>query len=146
MAATKKFKFLEIVTAEAAFQAFGKNLNNLFENCALAVTETMTNIKKIKPKTKKAIALKDKDLKALLVAFLNEIVYLKDAEQLLFSKYKVRVTQGKNKIWNLSAKLAGQKINPAVHQLRADIKAVTWHMFALEQKGKGWTARIVLDV
>ena len=44
----KKFRFLEnIATADAAFEAYGKDLNELFESAALALFETMAETKSI---------------------------------------------------------------------------------------------------
>jgi len=140
-----KFKSLDIVTAEAAFEAYGKNLDEVFANSALAIAETMTNSAKIKPKIKKSIKLVNSDLNTLLVDFLNEIVRLTDTDKLFFSKFKIKITDAGG-TWILQAELAGEKINPKKHELRADIKAVTWHMFELKKGRTGWTARVVLDV
>jgi len=30
--------------------------------------------------------------------------------------------------------------------MRADVKAVTYHLFAVERGGDGWRARVVLDI
>jgi len=140
-----KFKSLDIVTAEAAFEAYGKNLDEVFANSALAIAETMTDSAKIKPKIKKSIRLVNSDLNTLLVDFLNEIVRMTDTDNLFFSKFKTKITDAGG-TWILQAVLAGEKINPKKHELRADIKAVTWHMFELKKGRTGWTARVVLDV
>ena len=142
-----KFNFLEkLVTADIAFEAFGKNLKELFENSALALNETMVDTKTVPPKIKKIFKLQNADLNKLYMDFLNEIIYYKDAESLLFSKYKVKVEQ-KDKLMKLSAEIYGDKIDWQKHKLLADAKAATWHMFKLEQKkGKGWRAQVVIDI
>ncbi|MEM4714159.1 MAG: archease [Candidatus Nanoarchaeia archaeon] len=143
----EKYRFLEnLVTADIAFEAFGKNLNELFTNSAMALTTTMADLKTISPKTKKIIKLQNTDLSALLIDFLNEIVYYKDAEALIFSKFKITIKQ-ENKLWKLIAELVGENINWKKHKLKADVKAATWHLFDIqERKGKGWRAQIVLDI
>ena len=141
----RKFKSLDIVTAEPAFEAYGKTVDEVFANSALAIAETMTDSAKIKPKIKKSIKLVNSDLNTLLVDFLNEIVRMTDTDKLFFSKFKTKVTDAGG-TWILQAELAGEKINPKKHELRADIKAVTWHMFELKKGRTGWTARVVLDV
>ena len=141
-----KFNFLEkLVTADIAFEAFGKNLNQLFENSALALNETMVDTKTVSAKTKKIFKLQNAELNNLFIDFLNEIIYYKDTDSMIFSKYKVKVEQH-DKLWKLSAEISGEKIDWKKHKLLADAKAATWHMFELQKKGKGWRAQVVIDI
>ncbi|MEK6835742.1 MAG: archease [Nanoarchaeota archaeon] len=138
----KKFKFLEdVAIADIAFEAYGKNLNEVFENSAYALFDATANIKTVKQKIKKVIKLKNKDEKDLLYNFLSELIYLKDSKQLIFSKVKVNIKNDK-----LQATLYGDKINPEKQELRNDIKAVTLHMFNLEKTKTGYKITTVLDV
>lgn len=140
-----KFKFLEeIATADVAFRAFGKNESELFENAALAVEETMVKTKGVKQKVRKEINLADVELDRLLFDFLSELVYLKDAETLFFSKADVKIE--KNKGYKLKAKIAGETIDPKKHELRNDVKAVTLHMFEVKKTKKGFEATVILDI
>lgn len=140
-----KFKFLEeIATADVAFEAYGASERELFENAALAVEETMVGTSKVKPSTKKRIEVEADELDKLLFDFLSELVYLKDAEALLFSKFDVDIK--KNTRYKLTAEVAGEQLDPARHDLRDDIKAITWHMFKLEKTPKGLKCRIIVDV
>jgi len=142
-----KFRFLEkAVTADVAFEAFGKNLNEVFANSALATTETMVDTETVMPRMQKMIKLQNKDLNALLIDFLNELVYYKDAEQIIISRFEVNIKKKDNGIYVLTAKIAGEHIDYKKHQLRADVKAATHHMLELKQHGKQWTARVVLDI
>jgi SHS2 domain-containing protein len=144
--AKQKFKVLEkLVTADTAFEAYGKNLNELFSNSALALCSAMVEPKTVAAKVKKIIKMQNKDVNALLIDFLNELVYYKDAESVLFPKVKVKVAE-KDGLYRLAAEAAGDEIDFKKHKLRADVKAATWHMFELKQKGKDWIARVVLDI
>ncbi|MFH0869012.1 MAG: archease [archaeon] len=143
-----KFRFLEkAVTADVAFEAFGKSLNDVFQNAALATAETMVDTDTVSPKLQKMIKLQNKDLSALLIDFLNEICYYKDAEQMIICKFEVDIKQNKEtKIYLLTAKIGGEHLDYKKHLLRADVKAATHHMLELKQHGKEWTARVVLDI
>lgn len=142
---SKKFKILEeIATADVAFEAYGSSESELFENAAFAVEETMVDTSQVKPKVKKKIEVEADELDKLLFDFLSELVYFKDAEALLFSKFSVKIK--KNKKYSLTAEVAGERFDSAKLELRADIKAITWHMFKLEQIPKGWKCRIIVDV
>jgi SHS2 domain-containing protein len=52
------YKFLEgIVTADLAFEATGKDLNDLFTNAALAVLESQVKLETVEPKVTKKIVM-----------------------------------------------------------------------------------------
>ncbi len=143
---SEKFKFLEGITeADYAFEAFGKDLNELFENSASAVMSAQADVKTIKTKEKKEVKLKNEKVETLLFDFLQEIIYYKDAEVLLFNKAKVKIRKVKNE-YELVATLEGEEINQEKQKLGADVKAITYHMFEVEQTSKGWRAQIILDV
>jgi SHS2 domain-containing protein len=140
-----KYRFLEgIVTADLAFEATGKDLNELFTNAAMAVLVSQADVKTISPEMTKKISLENADAGQLLFDFLNEIIFLKDAKQLIFKSVNVSVS--KNKAYKLVAELKGEQINPAKHKLGNDLKAVTMHKFSLEQTTKGWKCLVVIDI
>ncbi|HLG23611.1 MAG TPA: archease [Candidatus Nanoarchaeia archaeon] len=140
-----KYKFLEdIALADIAYEAYGKNLNELFENAALAIFELSAELKTVDAKKSLKVNLKHKNLDNLLYDFLSEILYLKDAKYVVFKEVKVTITEGK--INKLSALLKGDRINSGKQHLENDIKAVTMHLFELKKEKKGYKARIVVDI
>lgn len=142
----KKFKVLEdIAIADIAFEAYGKDYNELFENCGLAIFEESADIKKIKANEKKKINLKSDNIEDLLFDFLSEILFLKDVHSMIFKNSKVNITENKGK-FKLKAELSGQNIDRIKHELRNDIKAITLHMFKIEKTKKGYKALFVVDV
>src|SRR3989338_1348954 len=115
--------FKDVAIADVAFEASGRNLKELFESAGLAVTNTMVrDLKKVKPKVTKIFRIKSDTLENLLYNFLHEIVFLKDAKLLLFSKYSVKIDE---KNFSLVAKASGEE---------------------LKKKGNKWIARVILDV
>lgn len=143
-----KYRFLEnIATADVAFEAYGKTLEELFENCALALTAVMVDPKTVKPISQVAtFHISQPTIEDLLFKFLSELVYRKDTEQLLFLKLQVKIKKLDVEGWKLDADLWGEKIKPKKHKLRADIKAVTWHMFKIEKIKNGYKAQVILDI
>ncbi len=139
------YKFLEgVVTADLAFEAAGKDLNDLFVNAALAVLESQAKLETIEPKVAKKIVMENDDVGQLLFNFLNEIIFFKDAEQLIFKTVKVSIA--KNAKYQLVAELKGEKIDPKKHKLGNDLKAVTMHKFNVEETPKGWKCLVVIDI
>ena len=46
----QKYKFLDDITSDVMFEAYGKDLKELFENAAEALFSVICKIKKVKPK------------------------------------------------------------------------------------------------
>ena len=139
------YKLLEdIAIADIAFEATGKTLGELFESCAIAFSDISANVKKIQPKVKKEIRIDADTIENLLYNFLGELIYLKDAEQLLFVKYQVKIKRTKN--YELAATAYGQNLSEIRKELRNDVKAVTMHYFGIKQEGNIYKATVVLDI
>ncbi len=139
----KKFEFLDITTADTAFTAYGKDLNELFANAALAMFEVMVNTKQIKPSMERKIEVKAEDLEGLFFQWLNELLFYYGAENLAFSKFEVKVDEKKIQ---LKAKCFGEEIKPEEHEVRTEVKACTYHRLEIKKIDKKWKAQVILDI
>ncbi len=138
------YKFFDH-TADVLFEAEGKDLGELFEAAGLATEETQIDLKGVKQEVEKKIELEKDNIEMLLFDFLQELIFLKDSELLLFSEIKVNITE-KNKKYFLKAELKGEKIDPNRHELKVDVKAVTLHRFEVKKTANGWFCRVILDI
>lgn len=139
------FKILpDTATADVAFEARGETLNKVFEDSSKATSSVMVDLKTVRPRIKKSFSKQHKTLEGLLYAVLDELVFLKDAQSLVFSSFLIRIKKGRLNWADVISK--GEKINPKTMNLRNDIKAVTWHQFSLKKKKAGWVAKVILDV
>ncbi len=139
------FQYLEeIATADVAFRAKAATIEELFIECALATFEAMVNTKKVRVRTSKEFTLESMELEELLIEWLSRLVFFKDAEGLVFSKFDVRIK--KNKLYRLTGRAGGEEVDMERHELRSDVKAVTYHRFELREKEGGWEATVVLDI
>ena len=140
-----KYKFLEdVAIADIAFEAYGKDMNELFENAALAIFELSAKIGSIQAQKKLEFKLEDEKIDNLLYDFLSEILFLKDSKYMVFKKIKVEIQ--KNERYNLKAVLEGDSINPQKQKLENDIKAITMHMFEVKKEKNQWKATVVVDI
>ncbi len=141
------FTFLEdIAIADVAFEATGKTLEELLESAALAVTNTMVkSLDSVKHRVEKKFAVEGDSSEKLLFNFLQELIFLKDVELLLFSKFELDVMPKKDKL-QLMVKAYGEKLDMKKHELLVDVKAVSMHNFKVEETKDGWIASVILDV
>ena len=136
---TKKYVFLEH-TADIKIKTYGKNINEIFENFALAVSNYLARGKKIKSKIKKIIKLSGDDKEALLYSFLDELIYLLDAKSFVVNKAKVKIEDNK-----LEALVYGD--DASKYKDLDYIKAATYsEMYIKQKKDRVWEAQVVLDV
>ncbi len=144
------YKFLEGLTmADVAFEATGKTLEEMFASAADAMMSTQVKgLKKVEHKVEKDFSLKAADEERLLHDFLQELIFFKDAERLLFSSYELEITKGAGVKggYVLKAKARGEPLDMKKHELLVDVKAVSWHRFKVEKTAKGWKAVVIIDV
>ncbi len=139
------YRYLEDISfSDAAFEASGSTLEELFRDAAIAAFGVMADTKTIKPLLTREIVLENEDVDRLLIDWLSELVFLKDSESLLFSVFDINIS--KNDVYVLKGAAKGEKIDREKHNLRSDVKAVTYHMLDVRKTGDKWTARVVLDI
>ena len=142
-----KFKFLAH-TADRKFQAFGKTLEEVFENSALALFNIVYG-GKIKNKIKFKIHAKGRDLENLMYNFLEEFLVLIDGNNFLpfkiinFNLDTPRKGTSK-KAFKIKAEVVGD--NAKNYNVSEHVKAITYNeMFIKKINGK-WTSQVVLDI
>ncbi len=141
------FKYLEdIATADVAFEAWGKTLEEMFVSAADATMNTMvTDLDTIDAKEVRKFRLESYAIDMLLFELLQELIFFKDAQNLLLRVPRVEV-QGEEGRFTLSAEAYGEEINPEKHDLIVDVKAVTLHRYRVEKTASGWECTVILDV
>jgi SHS2 domain-containing protein len=136
----------ELTVADIAFRAWGRDLKETFVAAADAVMNTMVeDIEAIQPHDIRTFRVAHEALDLLLFNFLQELIYYKDAEQLLLRIQELRLTDDRQP-YTLHATAVGEPIDPHRHPMRVDVKAVTLHRFSLTQTDSGWEAMVILDI
>ncbi|MBI2264237.1 MAG: archease [Armatimonadetes bacterium] len=133
-------------TADIQLVSGGASLEDAFEQAALGLFSFITETKRVQPKSQYPVSLEATDPEALLVAWLNHLLYLHDADRLLFSRFAVQEITSTS----LQAILFGEEYDKTRHVMKDMVKAATWHQVKISQetkKGKPWVeAKIILDV
>ena len=133
-----KYKFFPH-TADIKFRAYGKTLDEAFENVVLAVSEIMGQGEKIKRKKKKIISVEGNDKESLLYNFIEEIVYLYDAEHFVTAKAEVKIKGN-----DLRATFYGD--DGENYRSLDHIKAATYAEMYVRKGKNGWEVQAVVDV
>jgi len=137
----KKYEFIEH-TADLGFKAYGSSLEELFEHAAEAFLEALVALESVKERTERSIEVEADGLDNLMVSWLAEFLYLYDTERLVFKSFQVKRIENNR----LEAKARGEVLDPARHEVKTGIKAVTYHKLYVKEKGGDWEAQVILDI
>jgi len=141
----KRFEFLEH-TADLYIAAYGKNLEEAFENAAYATFEGMTDLDKVQTKLEDTVEVEGYDEQALLYNWLEALLVKFDLTDNLYSRFKIASIDKTSGGFKLKAKIWGETFNPKKHSSKVGVKAVTYHqMLILKEKGL-ITVKFILDI
>ena len=127
--------------ADVGIRATAAGLSSAFEDAAIALTAIVTDPKNVQPLECVKLECDAEDEELLLVNWLNSIIYEMATGKMLFGKFEVNIEN-----LTVSAKIWGEKIDPARHSPAVEPKAVTYNQLSVkEEKGK-WTVQCVIDV
>ena len=90
-----------------------------------------------KPRIKKTFEAEEPDGESLLVAFLSELVYYAEQENMGFDDFVIEIKND-----TLKVEMEGAPLQ----SLSKTIKAVTWHKLEIRESARGLEVEIVFDV
>jgi SHS2 domain-containing protein len=129
-------------TADIGLHAYGRTLPELFINAAAGMESLMVAPAQIQSQVSREVRVEGHDLVALLVSWLNELIFLFDTDYLLLKQFELsEFTET-----SLRATVAGEPYNADRHDLSSAIKAVTWHEAEIRPIADGYQARIIFDI
>ncbi|PIN91968.1 hypothetical protein COU61_01685 [Candidatus Pacearchaeota archaeon CG10_big_fil_rev_8_21_14_0_10_35_13] len=130
-------------TADIKFKAWGKSLEGAFKNAALATIGAMTD-DELTGRIKKEVVVEGKDYESLLYNFLEEIIYLLDAEELITTEVKnIVIKTAKDK---LTLNCTFMVNDSGRYEYKEHIKAITYNDMEITNDKEKWTIQVVLDV
>ena len=141
----KRFEFLEH-TADAYIAAYGKTLEEAFENAAYATFEVMTEAEKIETLDEESVEVEGHDEKELLYNWLESLLIRFDTTNKLYSKFKIEKIEETREGYRLKAKIWGETYNPEKHPQKVGVKAVTYHRMEIIKKPTQTIVKFILDI
>jgi SHS2 domain-containing protein len=139
----QKFVFLDH-TADAKFRAFGKTLEEAFENSARALVSLMWDAARLKKVEKIAIHINGNDLKQLLLNYLEEILYLLNTQEFLLAEVISTRILSDDSGFRLSTVFKGDRFKKD-YKIFGEVKAVTYDEMKIEEED-GWMVQVVVDL
>jgi SHS2 domain-containing protein len=139
----QRYRFLQH-TGDAKFQAFGASLEEAFSHAALALVSLMWEKTSIEKRKDIHIDVEGRDLKQLLVNFLEEILYLLDTKMFLLASVEDLTIEGGEGCYSLRALFKGDK-NSEKYSIFGSVKAVTYNEMEITPDTPV-TVQVVIDI
>ncbi len=125
-------------TADWALRVTGRDLASLLENAAWGMLELAGAEPGDGAGVERLVSLEAMDREALLVAWLEELLFAIETREVTFQELEVVVTDG----WRIQARL----LEVPLGRLSKHIKAVTFNELRVEEHDGGLASTIVFDV
>jgi len=138
----KKFEFIENLKSDVMVKAYGKSLEELFVNAALALFTVICQIDKIEHKKVKVVEVKGDDLEDLMFNWLQKLIGIVDTDNLFFSKFEILTMEDEGTY--LKARCHGEPVTPEKGE--TVVKAVTYYKYEFKETTEGYSIRVSLDI
>lgn len=135
-----KYKFFDSITSDVMFEAYGKDLRELFENSAEALFSVICRIGEVKPVRKEKFEMKAENISDLMINWLSGLIAAVDVEEMFFSRFRVLEIDDAHVIAEVSGEEISREKGGTV------VKAVTYHRFKLEKTNGGYKVTVTLDI
>jgi SHS2 domain-containing protein len=142
-------------TADIGFRAWAPSLDGLFEKAAEAVFSLAVHLDRVESRQERLISVEGMDREELLVAWLQELLYLWTADDFVACGFRVQIglrsEQEPEEPWRLMGLVDGEPWDSERHEAYTDVKAVTYHNLRIqEDRDEAGTAifrvEIILDI
>lgn len=127
--------------ADIGVRGIGSTVEESFQQAAVALMAVICSPEKVAPSKHISVQCRSNDVELLLADWLNAIVYEIATRKMLFSRFEVRIKEGK-----LTGGAWGEMAEAEKHETAVEVKGATYTELAVRQEGSKWVAQCVVDV
>ena len=129
-------------TADFGIHVFGADAKDLFANAAFALFDLITDIDALKGLNEHEVHITGDDWPDTMVNWLRELLYLWTCKEMLVKMADISYLTEHE----LTARVNFDPYDPDRHEIKNEIKAVTYHQIQVEKVPLGWESKIIFDV
>lgn len=129
-------------TADIGLEASAPTLEELFVVAAEGFKALVYGDTPVRESHQCNVSLEAEDVAALIVVWLNEILYLGESGRVVPARFDIRELAG----GRLQATIRGEPFDSGRHTVEHPAKAVTYHQLVVEERAGGWYARVYIDL
>lgn len=140
----KRYNFIEDLTSDVMFEAFGQTLEQVLEASAEAMFAVICDIKKVEPQKPLIVEVSATDEKRLLYEFLSTLLTDSEINGLFLSRFKVKNIHVQDDGFAMKAEAFGERMSP--EKGGTVVKGVTYYGLMLEKTGEHYRAQVAMDI
>ena len=129
-------------SSDLVIKVFGKSQAELFANSAFALFDLMTDVDKVVVQENLPLEVEGVDRDDLMVNWMRELLYLFQVSGYLLKDFQVREARDNF----VRGEVGGEKFDPDRHELRREIRSITYHQSRMEKTGDQWTAQMIFEL
>lgn len=138
---TRGYRFFDH-TADFGIEIFGDDARSLFEEAAKALSDLIAESGTPGHGRQRTLEVSGQDWADLMINWLRELLYIWNGESQLVRRVEFLTL----KKTLLKAMVTSEDYNPEHHEIRNEIKAVTYHQIEVGPFEEGWRARVIFDI
>jgi len=133
-------------TADLYIRGIGQTPREALSAGADAVLAAMADVDKIVPRQEFAQHCTAADIPSLFVEWLNEILYQREVEGVLFASARVIALEEDEKGWKLEGTARGEPLDADRHEVFTEVKAATYYGLEYRREAQQYVIECVVDV
>lgn len=139
------YQYLEH-TADLGIRAIGDTLQEAFEQGAQAMLDATADTGAVKTTLTCQVTCSAPDIPALLIEWLNELLYQAEVHHALWQSARVDRLHQAEEEWTLEGVAEGEPLDPERHEFHTEIKAATYSGLSYRQDEGRHILECVLDL
>jgi len=133
-------------TADLGIRGIGKTPREALSAGAQAMVAAMADVSKVSGHRRFTQCCTAADVPSLFVEWLNDLLYQREVEGVLFcSACAAHLEQGEQG-WKLEGVAFGEPLDPDRHEVFAEIKAATYYGLDYRKEGDMYVIQCVVDI
>lgn len=135
-------------TADVGIEVEGETLEELFKTAALGMIHIIFGkvFEDEKPTLTRQVETDGPEKEDILNNFLSEVLYLIEAERFIPIRFLGTRIEEDQENFRFSTVAWGMEFDPQKHQMKTEIKAVTFHQMDVHRQNDRWKTRIIFDI
>ena len=132
--------------ADVGIRGKGNSIEKAFEEAAKALFDVEVDITKVKTNKKIKIECEAENQEELLIEWLNALLSQASLNEMVFSKFKVKILKEKiEKRLKIKGLALGEKLKQE-HNIKNEIKGATYSQLKVHKNKGLWIAQCIVDV
>ncbi len=131
--------------ADVQIHSWGESLKEAFELAGVALFGYITDLETVESKCEEVLEAQGHDMDSLLFNFLDEVLFLFNAEPFLTCK-TIEITEFDREKFTISAKCKGEPFDLSKHPQGTEIKAITYSNMQIYDEENRHEVYVIVDI